>query len=728
MKKYLSIILAAIFAASALASCAALPTDTLLTPHSSLLTSTSSAPYADSAWLASRLGEMPANVTVGTASSLGIDMTDFENDGYIIRTTDHETVVAGKTAEGLDMAVRRFAKAYEKGEADDFNVAYHEGHRIEHLTVAGNDISTYTVVTVPDTNTNAYFGATELVRLVEIACGVRMPISTESVAGHKFVFTESDDPELKDDGYRYEVKNGDVLFTVAKRRGSMNGVWRFLDKELGWDGLIYGDAVLAEADHVDVPEGTKRAETPAFAYYTCYEELHSKVYSNPKGSPANAAQNGYGTLPVACHGLQTYRFCEEDYGARQICYMDETRYQECLENVTVYVENHLTDGNGLHLEWIGKEFRYVDIAQGDTQTFCNCKECRRVFKEEGGNSGAVVRFANRLSEEINDLFPSDEGIAFLIFAYCGTNQAPAVTKPNDYIWVSFCYDGNCSNHRMDGTECTGKVYLGAREGRDNILYNEWLSSWSAVTDKIYVWYYDLDTVLKQYNVFSNLLYDMQYLRDHNVQGVFWQCQNHGLGCQYIQHMVANELNWDTYMSEDEYEELICRVLKKEFGDGWEEMRQYFRNQSYAQSLVDCWHCWGEHMRLFEEGYVTAHFDENFDHFEEAIALADSRMQERQAEILSIHCLYEGAYAGYKSAYLAQDQEKIDFWCSVYDLMVERMNANGFNVTAIATTDGARSAHCTDLLHEVWTKLVLADNYYGDLRNYDPPIEIPEAEE
>lgn len=45
----------------------------------------------------------------------GIDMTDFENDGYILRTEGGSVTVAGKTETGLDLAVRRYANAGRGG-------------------------------------------------------------------------------------------------------------------------------------------------------------------------------------------------------------------------------------------------------------------------------------------------------------------------------------------------------------------------------------------------------------------------------------------------------------------------------------------------------------------------------------------------------------------------------------------------------------------------------------
>ena len=682
------------------------------TPHSSLLTSTSSGTptNADLAWLSSRLGEVPDGLTAGLASDLGIDMTAFEDDGYMIRTDKSETVVAAKTADGLDRALRRYAKAYEKGEVSD--VTYHEGYRVKKITIAGADISEFTVVRPADANENVDFAISELTRLVEKATGVKLPVA-QSASGHKITFTLSDDAKYEEDGYTYEVKGGDLNFTGAVERGAMNGVWRFLEKELDWNGLMFGDSVLAEAAHVDIPDGTNRSETPAFTFYDPYRN-HYRSYINDS-TPPSFAQSSYGPITKACHGIQSHAFCDEDYHSRQICYTSEARYEECLENVTAYIEREIDAGNEP-----GKGLKYIDIAQGDTETFCNCKDCRAVFKEEGGNAGAMLRFSNRLADEINGTY---HGIYFLVFAYAGTNVAPLITRPNEWIYVTFCFDGNCTNHKIDGSECTEKIGLGNREKRDNALYVEWLKGWTALTDNVYVWYYALNQGFKQYNVFRTLLCDMQFLRDCGVKGIFWEAESCGFGISYVEHMTAFELNWNLDISDAEYEAVIARVLEKEFGDGWKNVREYLAMQTEAQDLMGCWDCWNQQNRYFDECFYGAHFEESVDLIDETVQLANSALQEMQAVMYSIHVLFQGAYVGYHSAYLADDTEKIAYWCSVYDEMIRRLALYGYSADELPYGNNA-DFYESDLVTQAWKQWTKGfDAYYSDFRSLDCPIEL-----
>ena len=702
MKRRISLILISVLALSALSACKAEPTAAILTPHASLLTSASSSDFsADLAWLEDRLGKVPDGLTVGLGDSLGLDMSAFEDDGYMIRSDGAETVVAAKTSDGLDRAIRKYAKAYEKGEADTLDVTYHEGYRIKRLTVAGADISEFTVVRPENPNENAKFAAAEFRTLVEKACGVTIPAVAHEKApdGHKIVFAFSDDPSLRYDGYSYEVKDGSLYITGARARGCMYAVWRFFENECGWHGLIFGDSVLTPADHVDVPEGTKKAETPAFQYMDLYGNTH-KVYKNDRTLP-NSEQNSFGSIPNACHGMQGNQFCDEDFTVRQICYTSEERYEECYENVMNHINYFLAIGYK-----IGEGLKYVDVAQGDNSGFCTCKNCRAVEKEEGNVSGAIVRFTNRLSEEINEELNADAPLYFLIFAYGGSNMAPKKTAPNEYIYVTFCYDANCSNHRVDGSECTDGVILGLRERRFNSLYEGWIQSWSEKTKNIYVWFYELDNGLQQYFFFDNLYYDFEHFHDLGVQGIFFQCQNYGLGTQFIAHMLVAELNWNMGMTEEEFDALYNELLEREYGEGWQNIRRYLDSRNVAQDLVGCYHCWNwsRHSvieKLYDGRYTAAHYDESIALIEECAALADCAMQEKQSWTLSLHCMYEGCYSGYLVAYLAKDEERIKYLCDTYDTLVHRMTECGFDITHVVTVDGAVLSYETDLLTEAW---------------------------
>ncbi len=689
MKKVLSFTLAAVMLLSALASCTFVPPATEIT-----LASSDAGVYAD--WLTERLGYVPEGVVMGIGSSdeYGIDMTDFESDGYVLRTVGDTTVAFGKTAEGLDRAVREYAKAALTDTVVDLDTVYHEGYRIKRLTVAGRDISEYTVYYPADANENMKFAAGELVRLVKKACGANLTSVQGEAEGLAIEFRFSDDPTLNNDGYKYTVTESGILFECAVARGASNAVWRFLENECGWDCLIYGDSYLNLADHVDVPAGTVATETPAFEFLNLYNPYNT--FKADRATPT-AAQNSYGTVTHACHGLQNNRFCEDTDFGKQPCFTSEDVYEICLDNVEKYVAaNYGTPG-----------FKEVDIAQYDTNIYCTCETCLEVLAEEGGNSGAVVRFANRLQEELDAKYP---GIVYKIFAYAGTNVPPKKVVPNELVYVTFCYDHNCSNHKVDGSECGSSIDKISVNGRTNEDYAEWFEGWCDITDNVYIWPYTLGTSLHSYTVLDNIYDDYRYFAENDVRGIMLETEDYGgFSVKRIEHQLIGELNWNIDMTREEFDALLCTLLEREYGDGWRYILEYIDQWNTAQDLAGCWQCWGWNIHGgWEKRYDTGFYHERFDYFVElfdsALAMTNSKKQEDAVNRLYASVLYTGCYSSYFFEYLEGDTDAIKILEERYAKCMNIVRGFGYdptNLPTISSGTGYNISYAPTLYEAAW---------------------------
>ena len=94
MKKIISLALCCMIAASAFASCAQTPVKN----YSPKITVSSSEADTYASWLTNRLGDSLENsVYLALGNDSGIDLSNFENDGYVIRTSGKTTMIAGKT-------------------------------------------------------------------------------------------------------------------------------------------------------------------------------------------------------------------------------------------------------------------------------------------------------------------------------------------------------------------------------------------------------------------------------------------------------------------------------------------------------------------------------------------------------------------------------------------------------------------------------------------------------
>jgi len=711
MKKLICTALASLMLLSAVSCGRAVP-DTAVTATAS----------AAEQILIDRLGEVPENVVLGdavAAAEYGIDMTNFESDGYVLRTVGETTLVFGKTDEGLDRAVRAYAKAVEGGCTDTLDVVYHEGYRIENLTIAGRDISEYTVYYPETANENMKFAADELVRLVEKATGVKLPVVVGAPVSPAIELRHSDDPALKNDGYRYSVTENGVIIEGAVKRGCMNGVWRFLQWELGWDQLIYGDSYLNEAEYVEISVGTERSETPIFEYLYLGENrnLPNNFQSNECSIPTTI-QNSYGTPTPAWHGMQDNNYFETTDFYNQPCFNDEEQYEICIYNVEKYIA----------ARYGAPDFFQVDIAQYDSNNYCFCEKCVEVYIEEGyTHSGSVVRFANRLSEEMNEIYP---GLIYKIFAYAGTNKAPEVTVPNEHIYVTFCYDMNCSNHSLDGKDCNTKIEANSRTNRD---YDEWLRGWSELTKNIYIWEYNLYNPLLDFTTLHTLYDNMQYYRKLGVKGLYMESRFYGIGIKNLEKMLRAEINWNPDITEEELEEVYCTILEHQFGDGWVYIRDYMNEWVLAQSLTGCFTCWAWGAQYFQhEDRINTHFykdrfDDYMELFDAAIYAANSVAQEKRIEVISCNMIYLGCYSSYFFEYLAGNTERLDVIEERYALLWQRLRNSGFYPYYLHTHIEV-IAMCGTAYEQAWTHWYKRfERITGRPLPADAPIIAPETE-
>ena len=104
MKKILALALSVLTVSSVLASCS----DGRAAENYSPKITVSSSDAAESAvWLTEKLGDrLTDEVYLAVGDAKGIDMSDFENDGYVIRTDAGNALIVGRSADGLDRGVR----------------------------------------------------------------------------------------------------------------------------------------------------------------------------------------------------------------------------------------------------------------------------------------------------------------------------------------------------------------------------------------------------------------------------------------------------------------------------------------------------------------------------------------------------------------------------------------------------------------------------------------------
>jgi len=700
--RILSGVLASVMIVGSIASCGKednqAPSDVNVSAASS-----SAEKYAT--WLTDRLdGDVPDEVVVGIGdnASYAVDMTDFENDGYVIKKQDDTIVIFGKTEDGLDRGVRKYANAIDMGETVT-DTTYHEGERIEELKLFGTDISEFVIVYQEDYNRNMQFAAEEMRQLLKKATGVELAITQSPEAdAHKIEFRHTDDAELKEDGYRYFEEDGNLIIEGAVQRGCSNGTYRFLDNELGWECLIFGDSYLPEADLIEITEDVFATETPIMDYLYVHTNEWNRYVTDRTAVAWNAAEMSYGPFDHAHHGFSRHEWTNVSVNNHtgQICYSSEGNIDQTYDKILKYIDDHEKAAPG---NKAGVTLKDIDVSQGDNNRYCMCTDCSKIIAYDKSNAGPVLYFANTIAEYLEA--DGYENMAVHIFAYFSTKKPPEVTKAHPNVHITFAQNGNCSNHSMYGEECElhdkFDDFLVSDSNADN---NVWLSKWCEISDNVIVWYYALDTVLHQYSILDFMLEDFRYMDEHGVRGMFWQITHHGFGVKRVEQQLGVEINWDKDMTEEEYEAELCKILEREYGPGWKYVREYIDLMIEATDRIGCFNCWGYGNNTYpeyDEAFMRETYKAQIDLIEKAIKYAGSADEEYRCKLLSCSIYYSSAFSHYFIAYENGDTAMLDEMNDIYDVAYGRIVELGFNPEAIVSVDGGKCKVWPTLEEEAW---------------------------
>lgn len=699
MRRIISTALCFVTLVTMLFSCAKVPDVKTATMN---VTSSGADKYAS--WLEDRLGYAPAvTLGIGSDEEYGVDMTEFSDEGYVIRSVGDDTILFGKTEDGLDRAVRAYAKAVEAGRTDGFDVVYGEGYRVKRLTIAGRDVSEYSIYMDCVRDECHNLAATELRDFIGKACGYYPEIKDEPT--EHMIVLEQVLPEderyatLGDEGFTIEVKDGgDLYISGGQYRGCLFGVSEFLEKYVGWRFLYdfyymesyvghYEDGCinyLYESDHIDIPAGTSDTQTPAVGsrrfiktltdngVYGYRQKDNYHLSTNPD---IQKKFNGYGIRHVATHGILDGPYKDfvdwEPNAYSQPCFTNEENIEISIEYYTNYVREQLAAGNDL-LE--------VDVAQLDSGEFCMCADCQEYIALDGGHCGPVLYFTNRIAEAIAEIDPD---IHVQMLAYMGTCSVPKVTRPLDNVSVSYCFyiEKNryfCTNHPLDGSQCTG-LTDGSRRINNYEAAAE-VHGWSEICDNITIWYYPGNWRLTAITapLLKNIYYDMQFLLSLDNVDCIFSCPaayNNIMGYyrpeeMFVPYMLA-KLAWGgDNITYDDYLAMVKEYFYIMCGDGAEEIMEYLlllercKTHNCASTIY-----YNYDVDLRERLNYTE-FGNNFDLmielYESAIRKADTMRQENYIENMTLTMYFTGLAATYDLWYVNGDDASRAKYAEYYE--------------------------------------------------------------
>lgn len=441
------------------------------------------------------------------------------------------------------------ACASEKAEAIVFAPVLEEELQRNDLAEKGEnklilieDAQTDFTIVIPENSSDSLREAAEtLQNILKQMSGAELPVVAENQlenAEHTIrldaVFdTERPANEELADGYRLVIDNTSVSICGQTQVGTRNGVYAFIENQLGCLFLTPDDTYIPQHTTVCL-EKTDVTDTPAtlwrdvYAYETAQNHWAAKLRLNGIDVESDDTDKtieqlqyeGWGTW---CHDCYDYlspddyfdehpEYFSEKNGERVYTYEGRDAYL-CLSNPEVFeiVKNSLAEKIAENPDQL-----YWDFSGNDNYALagCECAECKAADKAAGGTGmGTLLPFLNKLAKAFPDKYIST-------LAYLHTLKAPKNIKAEPNVVIKLC--------SMPGDQAVSYQSGG---NHNALQFKEQVEEWSKITDKIVVWDYVVDFahLLLPFPNFAVQAQNQKFYEDNNIIGVFHQASRENGG-------------------------------------------------------------------------------------------------------------------------------------------------------------------------------------------------------
>ena len=503
------------------------------------------------------------------------------------------------------------------------------------------------VVVAEDAIPSEKYAAEEFQQFFGEASGIKLPIVTavDRLDRHIFIgpsqamrssnvgFSIDD---FGDEDLRIIIRDGNIAIAGGRPRGTLYGVYTFLEDYLGVRFLTH--------DHTHVPRiGDWRVVGPLDGFYhppigfrwSAYGEMDNYIFvkdearadvprfaarlrcnavtKDPRLGGVSRARlinhTFYGQVPMGKYGADHPEYYAMIDGKRS----DNYSCQPCLTNPEVLkivieaVREHLKNNPDAEL---------VSVAQNDGDDWCSCPKCTAINDREESHAGSLLAFVNAVADEIAKTHP-DVRVGTL--AYGWSQKVPKDLKPRPNVQIQLCSPLiNVLRPINDPKDKTNAEF-----------YREF-KKWSQISNHMSFWAYDASFPTYSLPVpnIRALEPNIRLFAANNARGVFVQGAHNALGADFsdLRNYMISHLLWDPNLSG---QQLMDDFLNLHYGKAAPPIRRYINFlHDNAEAKGMSRHCQGtgEDYKI-EEPVIRA----GLEAFEEAMKLADNDVVRARVE-------------------------------------------------------------------------------------------------
>ena len=359
--------------------------------------------------------------------------------------------------------------------------------------------------------------------------------------------------ELGEEDLRIVIRNDNIAIAGGRPRGTLYGVYTFLEDYLGVRFLTH--------DHTHVPQvGDSRIVGLVDRLYQPPLEYRNAPYGENRAYPEFAArlrQNAVAKDPKlgGCTPVQLINHSFYRQVMVEKLLKDHPDYYALLS--TGYVGRKGAGGQR-STNWDSQlclthpdvlrivikavrdelerrpDARNVSVSQNDgTGCWCCCPNCAAIDEREESHMGSLLTFVNAVADEIAKTHP-DVKIGTLAYVY--SQKPPKTLRPRPNVQIQLCSVRARPTRPIPDRTCA-----------QNERFRRVLEDWKRICRDIGIWNYNLN---HWYYLLPNpnmrvVEPNIRFFVANNVRRVFLQSP-HGIGTEFsdLKNYVASRLLWD----------------------------------------------------------------------------------------------------------------------------------------------------------------------------------------
>lgn len=434
------------------------------------------------------------------------------------------------------------------------------------MAIVRDGRSDFQIVVPDDADACIRTAADELQTYIRRISGAELPCVTEAqfaqgtnaiVLGDAAPNRDLAEPALCADGFRIRSDGMTLRIRGADNRGTLYGVYTFLEEYLGVRWFTPTLEVVPENRDVVIDTAIDRSVEPSFAVrrndcagtnnaYRARTKMNVSFWQDAQVYGGALTYVWWDVtldrlVPDALFDTHPEYFAQMPDGTRSTDHV-------CLSNPDVLRIS--VDNAREAIRTCPRNAKHFHVGQKDNINYCHCDACEALYERYGSVSAPTILFTNALADALDEEYPD---FMFTFYAYGETDRPPTdlSLRCRENVAPVLCgLHRACRCHKL--TEC------GAQDGHetfDNLFAEqpctiaEDFADWVKVADTTYIYDYTIN-FLNTAQFFANLetlQSTMEYMYDLGITGYIYNCgDGHEAAFNELRNYLYCKLQWDVH--------------------------------------------------------------------------------------------------------------------------------------------------------------------------------------